>query len=329
MKKTLTLLIITIFFCSFNVENHKKYILKNRESIVVKIDTILTVEIGGIKQFVEIKTDDSTRPVLLFLSGGPGGSMMNSASKYTNKLKDKFTIVQWDQRGAGKTLELYPSPIQPSVGQMENDTYEVIQFISKKLKKKKIYLAGCSWGNILGFYIVEKHPEVLHSYLAINPVVSQMASEKLLLIRLKEVYKNNEIALKELSIVKIPFERAEDLFFIRKWLFDMDGKDYAIKDNFKDFFLEWTKTWFPVWQEVMNINLPKTLIEVKCPVYFFVGKDDIQTSTKITKEYFEKLKTPKKDLYLFEYSKHSIQESEPEKFQNIIIENILSKNTID
>ena len=329
MKKILALLIITIIFCSFNIQNNKKSILKNRERIVIKIDTILTVEIGGMKQFIEIKTDDSTRPVLLFLSGGPGGSMMNSANKYTNKLKAKFTIVQWDQRGAGKTLELYSAPIQPSVGQMVTDTYEVIQFITKKLKKKKIYLAGCSWGNILGFYIVKKHPEVLHSYIAINPVVSQMASEKLLLIRLKEVYKNNDVALKELYSVKIPFERAEDLFFIRKWLFYMDGKDYAIKDNFKHFFLEWTKTWFPVWQEVMNINLPKTLIEIKCPVYFFVGKDDIQTSTDITKNYFKDIKAPKKNLYLFEYSKHSIQESEPEKFQNILIENILSKNIKD
>lgn len=329
MKKIVTLLIIIILFCSFNIENHKKSILKDRETIAIKIDTILTTEIGGIKQFIEIKTDDNTRPVLLFLSGGPGGSMMNSASKYTNKLKDKFTIVQWDQRDAGKTLEFNPSPIQPSVGQMKKDTYEVIQFITKKLKKRKIYLAGFSWGNILGFYIVEKHPEVLHSYLAVNPVVSQMASEKLLLIRLKDVYKNNEVALKELSSVKIPFERAEDLFFIRKWLFDMDGKDYAIKDDFKYFFLEWTKTWFPVWQEVMNINLPKTLIKVKCPVYFFVGIEDIQTSTEITENYFNHIKAPKKDLYLFEYSKHSIQESEPEKFQKIIIENILSKNTND
>ena len=328
MKKILTLFITTTLFCSFNLPNHKKTTSKNEERTTTKIDTILTIEVGGIKQFVEIKTDDASKPVLLFLSGGPGGSMMNSASKYTGKLKDKFTIVQWDQRDAGKTLELNPSSIQPTVTQMQSDTYEVIQFITKRLKKKKLYLAGFSWGNVLGFHIVEKHPEVLYSYLAVNPVISQMASEKLLLTRLKDVYKgkNNEVAMKELSAVKIPFERAEDLFFIRKWLFDMDGKDYATKDNFKDFFLKWTKTWFPVWQEVMNIDLPKTLTEVKCPVYFFVGQDDIQTSTQIAKDYFKDIKAPKKDLYLFQYSKHSIQETEPEKFQNIIIENIIAKN---
>ena len=80
----------------------------------------------------------------------------------------------------------------------------------------------------------------------------------------------------------------------------------------------------PVWNEVMNINLPKTLKKVNCPIYFFVGKNDIQTSTKITKEYFERLKAPKKNLFLFENSAHQIHQDEPEKFQNTIIQ-ILEK----
>ncbi|SKB91710.1 hypothetical protein [Chryseobacterium balustinum] len=72
----------------------------------VKMDTLLTVEIGGIKQVIEIKTDDAHKPILLFLSGGPGSSMMKNAESFTNILKNKFTIVQWDQRDAGKTLAL-------------------------------------------------------------------------------------------------------------------------------------------------------------------------------------------------------------------------------
>ncbi|SHF92110.1 Pimeloyl-ACP methyl ester carboxylesterase [Flavobacterium fluvii] len=327
MKRTVSLLLIITLFCSFNLQSHEKSISRNRENKTAKIDSTFTIEIGGIRQFIQIKTDDSTKPVLLFLAGGPGGSMMNSAHKYTKKLKDKFTIVQWDQRDAGKTLELNKSPVQPSVAQMEKDTYEVIEFILKKLKKEKIYLAGCSFGNILGFHIVEKHPEVLHAYLAMNPVVSQLESERLLLARLKEVYKNNEKALAELSSVKMPHETANDLFYVRKWLFVMDGNHAATKDGFKNFFFKWSKTWFPVMQELMDIDLPKTLTEVKCPVYFFLGKEDIQTSTAVAEKYFNAIKAPKKGLYLFERSRHSIQETEPEKFQKIIIEDILAKNT--
>ncbi|KAB1229440.1 alpha/beta hydrolase [Chryseobacterium sp. KBW03] len=286
----------------------------------VKIDTLLTPEIGGIKQAIDIKTDDASKPILLFLSGGPGSSMRKNADSFTNLLKDKFTIVQWDQRDAGKTLELNPSPVQPSVELMGKDTYQVINFLRKELKQEKIYLLGSSWGNALGFYIVRNHPELLHAYFAVNPVVSQLVSEKELLGILKDYFKEDPVASKELASVHIPFKVDEDLFYLRKWLFYKDGKKYVTGDDFKKGFLQWSKTWSPAWNEVMNIDLPKTLKKVECPIYFFVGKNDVQTSTRVTTEYFQKVKAPKKDLFLFEKSSHQIHKDEPEKFQNTIIQ---------
>lgn len=292
-----------------------------------EIDTLLTVEIGGIKQVIEIKTDDANKPILLFLSGGPGSSMMKSAVGFTNILKGKFTIVQWDQRDAGKTLKLNASPTQPSVAQMEKDTYEVVTFLTKHFKQEKIYLLGSSWGNVLGFYMVKNHPELLHAYYAVNPVVSQLASEQELLRILKVYFKDNAVASKELASVNIPFKMDEDLFYLRKWLFYKDGNENVTSDDFKKGFLRWSKTWSPAWNEVMGINLPKTLKKVDCPIYFFVGKNDIQTSTKITIDYFEKLKAPRKDIFSFENSGHQIHHDEPEKFQNAIIETLNNNKT--
>lgn len=313
----LLVLLIILFQCYGCKQNHKTE--TKTEYISVKIDTLLTPEIGGIKQVVSIKTDDSNKPILLFLSGGPGSSMMNTAANFTDILNTKFTIVQWDQRDAGKTLELNASPTQPSVEQMERDTYQVIRFLTKELDQNKIHLLGSSWGNVLGFYIVENHPELLHSYYAVNPVISQLASEMELLNILKAHFKENPTASKELASVNIPFKMDEDLFYIRKWLFYKEGKAYVTSDDFKNGFLKWSETWSPVWNDVMTIDVPQTLKEVDCPVYFFVGKNDIQTSTKITEHYFEALKAPKKDLFLFEESGHQIHHDEPEKFQNTIL----------
>lgn len=320
IKRSLLLVLLTILLPFYGC-----YAQIKNEHISVKIDTLLTPEIGGIKQVIEIKTDDSNKPILLFLSGGPGSSMMKNADSYTNILKNKFTIVQWDQRDAGKTLKLNPSLTQPSVEQMENDTYQVISFLTKELNQEKIYLLGSSWGNVLGFYIVKNHPELIYSYFAVNPVISQLASEEDLLKTLKIHFKENGIATKELASVNIPFKIDEDLFYLRKWLFYKEGKEYVTSNDFKNGFLQWSKNWTPVWNEVMNIDLPKTLKKVDCPICFFVGKNDIQTSTKITKDYFEKLKAPKKDLFLFENSGHQIHQDEPEKFQNTIIQ-ILETN---
>jgi pimeloyl-ACP methyl ester carboxylesterase len=319
IKKSLLLVLLTILLPFYGCNGQIKKELKS-ENISHKIDTLLIPEIGGIKQVIEIKTDDSNKPILLILSGGPGSSMMNNAETYTNILKNKFTLVQWDQRDAGKTLKLNPSPIQLSVELMGKDTYQVINFLRRQLNQEKIYLLGSSWGNVLGFYIVRNHPELLYSYFAVNPVISQLASEKELLKTLKTYFKENSLANKELTSVNIPFKNDEDLFYLRKWLFYKDGKEYVTSNDFKIGFLQWSKTWSPVWNEVMNIDLPKTLKEVECPIYFFVGKNDIQTSTKITKGYFEKLKAPKKNLLLFENSGHQIHQDEPEKFQNIIMQ---------
>ncbi|MFZ6798742.1 hypothetical protein [Undibacterium sp. Di24W] len=69
-----------------------------------------------------------------------------------------------------------------------------------------------------------------------------------------------------------------------------------------------------------RIDLSKTLKVVDCPIYFFVNKNDIQTSTEITVDYFKALKAPKKTLLKFENSGHQIHQDEAEKFQSVIIE---------
>lgn len=285
----------------------------------------LTPDIGGIKQFIEIKTDDASKPVLLFLSGGPGSSMLNNAAAFTRILQTRFTIVQWDQRDAGRTLKLNPSPVQPTVEQMESDTLQVIEFVRKELKQEKIYLLGSSWGNVLGFHVVKHHPEWLHAYFAVNPVVSQLASEQALLATLKTHYKDDAVASKELAAIHPALDTDEDLYYLRKWLFHKEGKDFATSKEFREMFFQWAKTWSAVWKEVMTIDLRKSLASVDCPVYFFVGKNDIQTSASITQAYFAALTAPQKALFLFEHSGHQIHHDEPEKFQHTVISTLDSK----
>jgi pimeloyl-ACP methyl ester carboxylesterase len=77
-----------------------------------------------------------------------------------------------------------------------------------------------------------------------------------------------------------------------------------------------------VWNQVMDIDLPRTLKKVDVPIYFFVGKNDIQASAAITQTYFKALNAPKKELFLFEKSGHQIHQDEPEKFQNTIVKTL-------
>jgi pimeloyl-ACP methyl ester carboxylesterase len=61
------------------------------------------VRIGGVDQYILIRGNDASLPVLLFLHGGPGMPAMYLAHSFQRELEKEFVVVQWDRRGAGKS----------------------------------------------------------------------------------------------------------------------------------------------------------------------------------------------------------------------------------
>jgi pimeloyl-ACP methyl ester carboxylesterase len=286
-----------------------------------KIDTAEIIDIGGIKQYVLIKGQDVSKPLLLFLHGGPGSSLMQKADKITGKLQQQFVVVHWDQRETGQTLRLNKTLHPLTLQLFYNDTHDLIDTLLRRFQQPKLYLAGYSWGSGLGFYIADKYPELLYAYIAISPVINQWKSDSISLAMLKE--KMGKKARKELSQVKIPFENADQLYYHRKWLFKHDGQKFVTLSLRKSFVQAWAATWFDVWSRSCSVNLFENLPAVRCPVYFFAGEKDYNTNYSVTKEYFNKLSAPKKDLFLFTHAGHGLPETDPGPFQDMIIGEIL------
>src|SRR3954469_2882144 len=269
-------------------------ILTHPLKAAIGIDTTEAIEIGGIKQYVSIKGKDKTKPLLLFLHGGPGESVMNTAEKFTSRLQENFVVVQWDQRETGKTLELNASTVPLTVSLFEKDTYNVIKFLLTQFGHQKLYLAGHSWGTILGFYIADKYPELLYAYIPISPVLNQIKTENIIIDTLKKdaIKKNNTVELRELSLLHIPFKNWEQLYISRKWLFAYTG--HPIPDSDTTAVKEFVKTlgtrWQPVWNEMAQLNIEKNITTIKCPIYFCIGRKDYQTHFSVSEQYFKQLK---------------------------------------
>lgn len=285
------------------------------------IDTSEIITIGGIKQYIQLKGSDDSKPMLLFLHGGPGGSLLQKAEHITGKLQQHFVVVQWDQRETGETLRLNKSSRPLTLSLFYNDTHELIDTLLKKFQKPKLYLAGYSWGSGLGFYIADKYPELLYAYLAISPVINQWSSDSISLTMLKETM--GKKARTELSQVKIPFENAEQLYYHRKWLLKHEGQKFVSLTLRKSMVLAWAATWFTVWSQACDINLIESLPAINCPVYFFAGEKDYNTNHTITRDYFKKVSAPRKDMFLFKNAGHGLPETNPSLFQDIIIDKIL------
>jgi pimeloyl-ACP methyl ester carboxylesterase len=285
------------------------------------IDSVAVLKIGGIKQVITLKGKDTSKPLLLFLHGGPGNSVMSYAEIFTGKLEEHFIVVQWDQREVGKTLAANKSPRPLTVRQFEDDTSQLIDTLLKRFDRSKLYLAGHSWGTYLGFHIALNYPDVLYAYMAICPMINQLESEQIVLdlMKAKAAGTQNKVAMHELGLVRIPFQNADQLYFHRKWVLNFMGSKAKIT---KSKVREWSLKWLPIFNEASKQNLFANASELKCPVYFFVGRNDYQTNSMITQRYFDALKAPSKELYWFQRSAHALPTTEPDKLQSIIIEHV-------
>src|SRR5260370_14009153 len=67
------------------------------------INSLESMRIGGIDQWIEVRGHDVSNPILLFIHGGPDIAFIPLASAFQDSWEKYFTVIQWDQRGAGKT----------------------------------------------------------------------------------------------------------------------------------------------------------------------------------------------------------------------------------
>jgi len=289
------------------------------------IDEHLIVPIGGINQVITIKSTGRDKPILLFLHGGPGSSLIPVSASFTDKLQTEFTVIQWDQRQTGETAALNNSPVPLTPELMKSDASEMVQYILNRLNQPKLFLVSHSWGSVLGFDLAEHHPELLYAYICISGIIDQEKNAALTVDMLHKWAKStkNKEASNELKKVNIPFKVADDLFYSQKWLFIHNGVEFAQKEDFKPTYYRWLDTWFPMWLASVQGSKFKQLTEVKCPIYFLEGNGDKQASHQIVEDYYHFIKAPKKDFFWFTKSGHTIFNTEPEKIQSVIIKDIL------
>jgi len=104
------------------------------------------IELGNLKQYVLIRSEDINNPILLFIHGGPGMPLMYLSHTFQRPLENKFTVVQWDQRGAGKSYDPTIPVNTINVEQYLSDAIQLINTLSKRYHQQKIFLVGHSWG---------------------------------------------------------------------------------------------------------------------------------------------------------------------------------------
>jgi pimeloyl-ACP methyl ester carboxylesterase len=289
--------------------------------------------LGGHKQSILIRGENIDNPVMLFLHGGPGTAQIGFAPKFQYELEKHFTVVNWDQRGAGLSYSKELKKDDLTIETMVKDTVECIQYLLKRFQKSKLFLVGHSWGSVLGVLTSQKAPDLLYAYIGIGQVVNMRDGEKIsfeyTINKAKDL--NNKKALKELTKNKFDPTDMSFLKVQRKWLTKFGGSivgvsmydlvysnmlfrsEYTMIDWMR--FLKAGKfSLDSLWGEIVDINFIVTVPKLEIPVYIFAGKHDYQTPFRLAEEYFHTLECPHKEFIWFENSGHLLNYEEVEKF---------------
>src|SRR5690606_37352316 len=138
--------------------------------------------IGGIDQWISVRGQDRDNPVILFVHGGPASPLIPTMWEFQRPLEDYFTVVNYDQRGAGKTfLANDPDKVAGTlrIERYVDDAIEIAEYIRKRYHKDKLILAGHSWGTVVGMGAALKRPDLFHAYVGIGQVINVRDNERI------------------------------------------------------------------------------------------------------------------------------------------------------
>ncbi|WP_103068820.1 alpha/beta fold hydrolase [Aquimarina sediminis] len=332
---------------------------KDEQGRVIKnsIAEMKYITIGGVEQFVLIRGNNKNNPLLLILHGGPGAPELPMFRKHNRVLENHFTVAYWDQRGAGKSTS--PDILENSFTLQQSivDAHELTKYLKREYQKEKIFLFGHSWGSLLGLKTVSEFPDDYFAFIGTGQMVNQPKSDSLSYEFIKKTAQrlNDKKALTKLdeigsyskhNIEKIGFinwlyyqrvllsvfggaiadsEKTNEVF-LKPILYcneyTIKEKWQIVKSNSKSAFLN--SPFKKMTLEVLKTNISE-IRDFKIPIYIIQGKKDFITNYSIAKEYYDKLNAPKKKFYTFENSAHFPAFEEPEKFNNILINEILNE----
>ena len=278
------------------------------------------VRIEGIDQWVTIDGARCDNPVILFVHGGPGNPNTPYAEAVYGAWQQDFTLVQWDQRGAGKTFGRNPGTVNTvlTVDQLTRDGIALAEWVNQRLGQKKLILMGSSWGSVLGVHMAQRRPELFHAYIGTAQLVAEQVNmaafyaKTLARVRAAGDEKTtaaliaagappwfNPRAFGVVRRASRPLEATRTTAPPAHWW--RPAPAYATPQALVDAEQGEEYSWLQFVGLKNNgmaatIDLPKLGTRFALPVYLVQGTEDLLTPPDVTQPYFDSLQAPDKAM---------------------------------
>ncbi|HHU49940.1 MAG TPA: alpha/beta hydrolase [Clostridiales bacterium] len=309
------------------------------------------LELNGRKQWVSLRGWDKTAPVLLFLAGGPGGTQMAAVRHELAELEEHFVVVNWDQPGSGKSY--YAEKTENiTVQTFIQDGYALTEYLKERFSQDKIYLIGESWGSALGIFLIDKYPESYNAFIGTGQMVDFAETERLDYAMALEIAKSkgDTDLVERLEANGVPpyygkdvtWKSAVYLNYLSAYMAgnaqihnpgyntfrDIGSSEYGLLDKI-NFFRGIVNTYNHVYQQLYTIDLRTDYTKLDIPVYFFLGRHDVNAPTVLAEEYVQALDAPDKGIIWFEHSGHSPWINERAKFIKEVLSCFMGNKTME
>lgn len=183
-------------------------------------------------------------------------------------------------------------------------------------------------GSALGIFLSDERPEYYAGVIGTGQMVDFKETEKIDYAKAMEIaeskgdeatinklleqgeapYNNGNIALKSATYLNYISEYMTKDPNITNGGYntfrDMFASEYGILDSI-NYMLGVMNTFNVVYPQLYEVDLRKSYAKIDVPVYFFLGRHDINAPTSLAEEYYNLLEAPEKELIWFEHSGHS------------------------
>ncbi|WP_088072289.1 alpha/beta fold hydrolase [Gottfriedia luciferensis] len=330
-----TNLLQQLLFRKRNQRNNAKILQLNTPNSIVES---CYIKIGGISQWISIRGEDRNNPILLLIHGGPA-STYSIFSPLLRSWEKHFVVVQWDQRGAGKTFSKNGKDGCGTItfDRLANDGIELTEYLTEKLGQQKVILIGSSVGSLIGVIMAKLRPELFFAYvgtdqnapdsnnllyeITMNAVHTAGNTKGVQLLNKigsdpsqwsrKDFDKRNRILVK--TINKVP-NMITDLFLPSM----LSSPEHTLSDLL-DIFKGINHTLDHLYDELKIFDIKKYGTQFEIPVYIFHGDNDIITPTELAKVFYDEIDAPQKDFVLIKNAGHLACFARPDQFLEELI----------
>ena len=344
------LLVIFVALLMWSSNTPRPFLDSNGKQVPNSISEKIHVTINGVEQGMFIKSRNAAHPVLLYVHGGMPFYFLTQ--NHPTSLENDFTMVWWDQRGAGLSYHAGFPPEANAVELLISDTIEVTNYLRRRFGQEKIYLMGHSGGTFIGIQAAARAPELYHAYIGVAQMTDQLKSEKLAYDFMLKQFKANGnhdmvrkleaspvtmaegapdvyLALRDAAMHSLGIGTMRDMTSVISGIFlpSLTFRDYSLSDKINLWRGKIRTGVSVMWPAIMKTDLTRQVPALEVPVYFLEGRYDHTCSYTLAKDYFLKLNAPVKGFYTFEHSAHSPIFEEPEKASEIFRSDVVTGST--